>query len=168
MPVRALVRFPDPRLARTAAVVGAFGDDLAALIEDIRDTLVSEAAIGLTAPHLGVSQRVFMTRMAPEATPRAYVNPIVLEASAEMASHDEGSVSMPGIRERVTRPARIRLRYADPGGALHEEIAEGFEAAVLQHEIDQLDGLFWIHRLSRLKRDRLLKRFGKLPVAGDA
>jgi len=106
--------------------------------------------------------------MAPEATPRAYVNPIVLEASAEMASHDEGSVSMPGIRERVTRPARIRLRYADPGGALHEEIAEGFEAAVLQHEIDQLDGLFWIHRLSRLKRDRLLKRFGKLPVAGDA
>ncbi len=116
MPVRALVRFPDPRLARPAARVETFGDDLAALVEDIRDTLVSEAAIGLTAPHLGVSQRVFVTRMAPEAAPRAYVNPIILDASAETATYDEGSVSMPGIRERVTRPAASASATPIPAG----------------------------------------------------
>ncbi len=161
MPVRPLVQFPDPRLALPAAAVDGFGPDLAALVEDLRDTLRSVSAIGLTAPHLGVSQRVFVTRMADEASLRTYVNPVLVQASSETATHDEGSVSMPGIRERITRPARVRIRYSDPAGALHEEEAEGFEAAVLQHEIDQLDGLFWIDRLSRLKRDRLLKRFGK-------
>jgi peptide deformylase len=79
--------------------------------------------------------------------------------------HDEGSVSMPGVRERITRPARLRFGYRDLDGSTHEEEADGFPAAVIQHEIDQLDGIFWIDRLSRLKRDRLLKRFEKMKSA---
>ena len=165
MPARPLVRFPDPRLVRPAAGVDMIDGELAALVADLRDTLIAESAIGLTAPHIGVSRRVVVTRMSPEAPTRAFINPVILWASAETAVHDEGSVSMPGIRERVTRPARVRIRYGDPAGAPHEEEAEGFEAAVLQHEIDQLDGIFWIARLSRLKRERLLKRFGKLNPA---
>jgi peptide deformylase len=86
----------------------------------------------------------------------------VLWASPERAAHTEGSVSMPGVTEQIERPAAIRVRYHDLSGAICEEEAEGFRAACLQHEFDQLDGVFWIDRLSRLKRARLVKRFDKL------
>jgi peptide deformylase len=108
-----------------------------------------------------VSARLVVIRMSPEAQRRVYVNPVLLWASPETATHDEGSVSMPGVRERITRPARVRFAYRDLDGTEHEETAEDFESAVIQHEIDQLDGVFWIDRLSRLKRERLLKRFAK-------
>lgn len=161
MPARELVLFPDPRLSQPAAAVEAFGPELAALAADLRDTLLAVSAIGLTAPHVGILRRVLVARMTPEAEPRVYVNPAILWTSSEAATHDEGSVSMPGIRERITRPVSTRIRYRDVAGRIHEEDFTGFPAAVMQHEIDQLDGLFWIHRLSRLKRDRLLKRYEK-------
>ena len=170
MPCRPLVLFPDPRLCRPATPVEAFGPGLKALADDVRDTLLAVSALGLTAPHVGVPARVMVARMAPEADPRVYVNPVLLWASSDMARHDEGSVSMPGVREQITRPARIRFGYRDLDGLAREAEADGFQAAIVQHEIDQLDGLFWIDRLSRLKRDRLLKRFDKLrrlPAAGE-
>ncbi|SDO66205.1 peptide deformylase [Methylobacterium phyllostachyos] len=165
MPARPLVLFPDPRLAQPAAPVETFGPDLRTLVADIWDTLREASAIGLTAPHIGVPARVVVIRMTPEADWCVYVNPVILRASPETATHDEGSVSMPGVRERITRPAEVRFSYRDLDGTAYEETANGFSAAVVQHEIDQLDGVFWIDRLSRLKRDRLLKRFGKLKPA---
>ena len=165
MPVRPLVLFPDPRLAHAAEPVDTFGPDVAALAGDVHDTLLAASALGLTAPHIGVPARVAVIRMTPEADPRVYVNPTILWASAETATYDEGSVSMPGLREGITRPARIRFGYHDLDGLAHEAEADGFPAAIVQHEIDQLDGVFWIDRLSRLKRERLLKRFAKLRSA---
>ncbi len=162
MPARPLVLFPDPRLSHPAAPVEAFGSDLSALVADVWDTLLDVSAIGLTAPHIGVPARVVVIRLSPDVERRVYVNPVILWASPETAAHDEGSVSMPGVRERITRSAQVRFGYRDRDGAEHAETAEGFEAAVIQHEIDQLDGVFWIDRLSRLKRERLLKRFGKV------
>ena len=138
-----------------------FGPDLHAVAEDVRETLLAVSALGLTAPHIGILKRLVVARMAPDDEPRLYVNPVILSASSEMALHDEGSVSMPGMRERITRSARIRIAYQDLAGEAHEEEATDFPAAILQHEIDQLDGIFWIERLSRLKRERLLKRFAK-------
>jgi peptide deformylase len=165
MPARSLVLFPDPRLSLPAAPVDAFGPSLNMLAEDVRDTLLAADAIGLTAPHIGVPARVVVTRLPQEDGLRVYVNPVILWASSDTATHDEGSVSMPGVRERITRPAGVRFGYRDLDGLAHEEEAEGFSAAVIQHEIDQLDGVFWIARLSRLKRERLLKRFGRLTSA---
>lgn len=167
MPARPLVMFPDPGLSVAAAPVDTFGPALAALADDVRDTLLSVSAIGLTAPHLGVSARVVVIRMAPDEELRVYVNPSILWASADTATHDEGSVSMPGVRERIARPARVRFTYRGLDGSAHEEEVGGFAAAVIQHEIDQIDGIFWIDRLSRLKRERLLKRFGKLRSAAS-
>lgn len=167
MPARPLVLFPDPRLSRPARPVDDFGPGLQVLADDVRDALLDASAIGLTAPHIGVSARVMVIRMSPEQRPHVYVNPALLWASSETATYEEGSVSMPGIRERITRPARIRFGYSDLDRSVHEEEADGFLAAVVQHEIDQLDGVFWIDRLSRLKRDRLLKRFGKLKPAAS-
>jgi peptide deformylase len=161
MPARPLVLFPDPRLIRPAAPVDGFGPSLTSLADDVRDSLLAESAVGLTAPHIGVPARVVVIRMLPDEDPRVYVNPEIVWTSPETATHDEGSVSMPGVRERITRPARVRFGFRSLDGSAHEEEADGFMAAIVQHEIDQLDGVFWIDRLSRLKRDRLLKRFGK-------
>ncbi|TDR85133.1 peptide deformylase [Enterovirga rhinocerotis] len=161
MAVRPLLLFPDARLRQPAAPVVSFDPDLAALAADLRDTLASVSAIGLTAPHIGEPWRVAVIRMEPGDPVRTYVNPSVSWSSDETQTHDEGSVSMPGMRERIERPARLHLRYRDLAGTPCEEEASGFAAAVIQHEIDQLDGIFWIDRLSRLKRDRLVKRFGK-------
>ena len=89
------------------------------------------------------------------------VNPVILSASSEMIRHVEGSVSMPGVTEEIERHARVRVGYQTLDGDEAVEEAEGLLAVCHQHEIDQLNGLFWIERLSRLRRERLVKRYQK-------
>ncbi len=162
MASRPIVMFPDARLRVVAEPVDAFGGDLHALAGDLTDTLNSVGAIGITAPHIGIAKRVVALRTAPGEPVRVYVNPQVAWASAETARHTEGSVSMPGVTEEVERPARVRVAYRDLDGVERMEETDGFLAACHQHEIDQLDGMFWIQRLSALKRERLVKKFQKL------
>lgn len=165
MPVRPIVRFPDPRLSTVAAPVEAFDATLRALAMDLADTMREAPAIGITAPHIGVSQRVVLLQLSPTETPHVYVNPHIIWASDERLRHTEGSVSMPGVVEDVERHARVRVSYRDLDGAEQIEEADGFRAVCHQHELDQLDGIFWIQRLSRLKRERLLKRYTRLARA---
>lgn len=161
MAVQPILRFPDPRLRLAAAPVTDFGDGLRTLADDLLETMRAAPGIGITAPHIGVLQRVTVIALDDTAGGRTYVNPAIVWTSAETARHPEGSVSMPGITEDVERPARVRVHYQDIGGAARTEEADGLLAICLQHEIDQLDGIFWIYRLSRLKRDRLTKRYAK-------
>lgn len=166
MAVRPLITFPSPILRQAATRIEEFGEETASLADDVRDTLDSVAAIGLTACHIGILRRLVVIRMTPGESARTYLNPSVLWSSPETERHEEGSVSMPGARETIERPVRIRIAYQDSTGAAFEEDASGFAAAVLLHEIDQLHGIFWIDRLSRLKRDRLMARFEKLRRRG--
>lgn len=161
MPLRPIIRFPDPRLKQVAAAVTRFDADLRALADDLLDTMRSAPGIGITAPHVGVSSRVVVLELAPGEV-RTYVNPELDWASAETIRHAEGSVSMPGVTDELERHARVRVRYRDLDGAEQMEEADGLLAVCHQHEIDQLDGIFWIDRLSRLKRDRLIARYNKL------
>src|ERR1700754_1681703 len=94
-----------------------------------------------------------------------YVNPEIIWTSPEMILHREGSVSMPGVNDEVERHARVRIRYQDVYGNTQTEESDGLRAVCHQHEIDQLDGMFWIGRLSRLKRERLIKRYEKISRA---
>ena len=153
--------FPDPRLQTVAALVTSFGEELAALVADLTDTLRAAPGIGITAPHIGMALRVVVLELSPEEEARAYINPEIVWASAETARHQEGSISMPGIAAEVERAARVRMRYRDLAGIEHIEEEEGFRAACHQHEIDQLDGIFWLRRLSQLKRERLIKCYHK-------
>lgn len=162
MPARPLIFHPDPRLSRLAAPMALSPEAVRALAQDVLDTLGAVGAMGLTAPHLGIPERIVMIRMQPDEPAAAYVDPVVVWASIERAAHPEGSVSMPGVIEPVERPARVRVRYRDLDGVEREEEAEGLRAACLQHEIDQLDDVFWTERLTRLRRERALKRFAKL------
>lgn len=157
-----LLTYPDPRLRSVAEPVAIFDDGLAALAADLVAAVETAPAIGLAAPHLGVLRRLIAVRPSSGVAVRVYVNPMIDWVSAETMVNEEGSVAMPGVSAEIERPRRMRVVYSDLDGRRGIEEAEGFHAAVLQHEIDQLDGIFWIDRLSRLKRERLLKRYKKL------
>ena len=162
MTVRPIVRYPDPRLALPARPVTAFDAALRELAADLLDTMHAAPGIGITAPHIGVLQRIVVLELDPAEGARTYINPEIVWASPEMILHREGSVSMPGVNDEVSRHARVRVSYHDLDGVLQTEESHGLRAVCHQHEIDQLDGVFWIRRLSRLKRERLIKRFDKL------
>lgn len=161
MPILPLLRFPDPRLRQRAEPVTHFDEELRRLADDLLDTMRAAPGVGITAPHAGIGQRLVVIALDPASPARVYVNPQVLWASPETARFTEGSVCMPGVTEEIERPAAIRLAFQDLDGEAREEEADGFLAICLQHEIDQLDGIFWIDRLSRLKRERVIKRYEK-------
>jgi peptide deformylase len=162
MTIRPIVRYPDPRLALPAQPVTAFDDALRELASDLLETMHAAPGIGITAPHIGILLRVVVLDLDAIDGARTYVNPEIIWASPEMILHQEGSVSMPDVNEEIERHARVRIRYQDLDGNLQTEESAGLRAVCHQHEIDQLNGLFWIRRLSRLKRDRLIKRFDKV------
>ncbi|MEO4000634.1 peptide deformylase [Mesorhizobium sp. CAU 1732] len=162
MAVRPIVRYPDPALRNPCAAVDTFDGDLRALADDLLDTMRAAPGVGITAAHIGVLKRVTVIELSREDGVRVYVNPIIENASDETARHTEGSVSMPGVTDEIERPARIRVRYQSLTGEHVTEDADGFLATCIQHEIDQLDGIFWLQRLSRLKRDRAIKRWEKM------
>ena len=162
MPLRPIIRYPDPRLALPAQPVTVFDDALRDLARDLLETLHDASGIGITAPHVGIALRVVVLDLDAVVGARTYINPIIECASPEMIVHQEGSVSMPGVNDDIQRHAKIRIGYRDLEGKPHTEESTGLRAVCHQHEIDQLNGIFWLQRLSRLKRDRLIKRFGKL------
>jgi peptide deformylase len=142
--------------------VTVFDGALRELAGDLLDTMRAAPGIGITAPHIGISLRVVVLGLDAIDGTRTYVNPEIVWASPEMIQHQEGSVSMPGVSDDVTRHARVRISYRDVHGNLQTEESDGLRAVCHQHEIDQLNGLFWIKRLSRLRRERLIRRFEKL------
>ncbi|MER8694694.1 peptide deformylase [Mesorhizobium opportunistum] len=162
MAVRPIIRFPNPLLRAVAEPVKLFDSDLQGLAGDLVDTMHAAPGIGITAPHIGILRRLVVIQLPSAAKPGIYVNPSVIQASTEMIRLAEGSVSMPGVTEDIERHARIIVRYQDLDGNEQFENADGLLAVCHQHEIDQLDGLFWTHRLTPLRRDRLVKRYGKL------
>lgn len=167
MTVRPIVMVPDQRLRQTARPVTSFDAALRALAEDLRDTMRAAPGIGITAPHIGVLQRVVVLDLPDGSGPHTYVNPEIVWSSDETIRHEEGSISMPGVVEIIERVARIRVRYHDLAGNRQIEEADGLRAVCHQHEVDQLNGLFWTQRLSPLKRSRLLARYEKARRAGS-
>jgi peptide deformylase len=162
MTIRPILRYPDPRLELPAQPVTVFDDALRELAGDLRETMHAAPGIGITAPHIGIPLRVVVLELDATAGARTYVNPEIVWASPETILHREGSVSMPGVNDEVRRHARVRISYRDLYGDLQTEESDGLRAVCHQHEIDQLNGLFWIRRLSRLKRERLIRRFDKM------
>lgn len=152
--------FPDPRFRQKAELVTVFDEGLRALADDLLDTMHAAPGIGITGPHIGEMRRVVVLELAPGAV-RVYVNPRIIWQSDERQIHMEGSIAMPGAAEMVQRPARVRVAYQGLDGAEASEEADGILAVCLQHEIDQLDGIFWLQRLSRLKREMVVKKWEK-------
>jgi peptide deformylase len=160
--VRPILRWPDPLLSTPAAPVGAPDGETRRLAADLLDTMRAAPGVGITGPHVGAMVRIAVIQLPDDPAPTVYCDPRVAWASEETARFAEGSVSTPGVTDEVERPARVRVAYRDLDGVAREEEAEGFRAACLQHEIDQCDGIFWLRRLTRVRRERAAKRWDKL------
>jgi peptide deformylase len=153
----------DPVLREKAAPVAQLTDEIRGLIDDMFDTMYAEDGVGLAAPQVGVAQRVIVIDPRDDETsPFALVNPAIVEASEDVDRAEEGCLSIPGLREIVERPWAVRIRALDRDGEPLEFEAEGFLARILQHEIDHLDGILFVDRVSALKRKLLLARWQKV------
>ena len=159
-----LYEYPHPILKKKAEKVAAVDDDLRRLLDDMLETMYADNGCGLAAPQIGVSQRIVVIDIAGEGeepTPMYMVNPEIVWASEEKEICEEGCLSVPGQRAEVERPASVRIKYLDYNGEPQEILAEDFLAVAAQHEIDHLDGILYIDRISRLKRQMLLKKLEK-------
>lgn len=160
MTIQTILKYPHQALSTRCQTVERYDHNLNELAINLIDTMRAAPGVGITAAHIGILQRVFVLELTPGET-KVYVNPVILTQSQETHSYTEGSVSMQGFVEEVERPAIITYTYYNLEGTQITDQADGFLSTCIQHEIDQLDGIFWLKRLSKLKRDRLIKKWGK-------
>ncbi len=165
MAVRPLIILPDPMLKRVSAPVGAVTDEIRDLMDDMLETMYAAPGIGLAAIQIGVPRRVVVMDLVKDEDkprdPQFFVNPEIVSASEETAEYEEGCLSIPEVFENVTRPKAVRIRYLDRNGIVQERDCEGLMATCIQHEIDHLNGILFIDHISRLKRERVVKKFAK-------
>jgi peptide deformylase len=163
MSVRALRFMGDPVLREKAAPVEEVTDEIRTLIADMFDTMYAEEGVGLAAPQVGVSSRVIVVDPRDDdIEPFALVNPGVVELGTELVRDEEGCLSIPGLKETVERPATVKVEALDREGRPITIEAGGLVARILQHEVDHLDGILFVDRVSALKRRMLLKRWQKV------
>jgi peptide deformylase len=171
MALRPIITLPDPKLRLVSKKIERVDDDLRRLIDDMIETMHEAPGVGLAAIQVGEPIRLLVVDVAKKdepADPQAFVNPEIVWASEERATYEEGCLSIPEYYAEVERPAAVRARALDRDGKLREILAEGLLATVLQHEIDHLDGVLFIDHISKLKRDRVIKKFQKAAKrAGD-
>lgn len=155
---------PHPVLKARAKKVGPEdADTLATLIPKMFATMYKAPGIGLAAPQVGVSLRLAVIDLMEDnkPTPMVLINPEIVSTSREIATREEGCLSIPNLYADVTRPACVRVRYIDEAGATKEVEAEGLLAACLQHELDHLDGVLFVDHISPLKRNMILRKLAK-------
>lgn len=163
MAVHPILTVPDPRLKLVSKPVGGVDDDLRTLMDDMVETMYAADGIGLAAIQIGVDKRVIVMDLSENRdAPRYFVNPVITPLTEETKPYNEGCLSIPEVYEQIERPARVKVEYLDYDGNKREEIAEDLFAVCIQHEMDHLEGVLFIDYLSRLKRDRAVKRVQKL------
>jgi len=164
MALRDIIILPDKRLRSVSKPVVAIGDEIRTLVADMFETMYEAPGIGLAAIQVGVPARVIvmdLSKREAEAEPRVFINPEITWSSEEKSLYEEGCLSIPEVHEDVERPARVKIRYLDLEGKPHEEDAEGLFATCIQHEVDHLNGVLFIDHISKLKRERITKKFTK-------
>jgi peptide deformylase len=164
MAIREIITLPDPRLRLVSAPVARVDEEIRNLVNDMFETMYAAPGIGLAAVQVGVPRRVITLDLAKKDEPRAplvVINPEILDSSEDKGVYEEGCLSIPDYYDDVERPARVTVRYLDLDGGVREVAAEGLLATCLQHEIDHLNGVLFIDHLSKLKRDRVTKKFTK-------
>ncbi len=164
MAVLPIVWAPDPVLKAKCAPVERVDDTVRRLMDDMLETMYAAPGVGLAAPQVGVRRRVVVLDCAgpeEERRPLRMANPELVAVSGEEATHEEGCLSLPGHYADVTRPAAAVVRYLDETGAERRVEAEGLLAVCAQHEIDHLNGVLFVDRISPLKRNMILRKMVK-------
>jgi peptide deformylase len=168
MALREIIILPDKQLRLVSKPIEKVTTEIRKLADDMFETMYEAPGIGLAAIQVAQPVRLITMDLAKknesgETTPqpRVFVNPEILSSSEEKSVYEEGCLSIPEYYEEVERPAKVRVRFMDLDGKMHEEDAEGLYATCIQHEIDHLNGVLFIDYLSKLKRDRVNKKFSK-------
>lgn len=150
----------DPILRKNTKQVKDFNDNVKRIVNNMIIVMHREDGIGLAAPQVGIDSKILVidiSAMDENEGPKAFINPEIIESSGESVI-EEGCLSIPGVREDVLRPDKIKLTYNDENGDAHNELFEGWKARVLQHEIDHLDGILFVDRISPVKRQMLINQ----------
>jgi peptide deformylase len=164
MALRDILILPDKRLRSVSKPVVEIGDEIRTLVADMFETMYEAPGIGLAAIQVGIPARVVvmdLSKRETEAEPRVFINPEVTWSSDEKSLYEEGCLSIPEIHEDVERSARVKIRYLDLDGKPQEADADGLFATCIQHEVDHLNGVLFIDHISKLKRERIVKKFAK-------
>ncbi|WP_237480165.1 peptide deformylase [Lichenibacterium dinghuense] len=173
MAIRQILTLPDNLLRQKSERVLKVDGPVRAALDDMIETMYDAPGIGLAGVQVGIMQRLVVIDVARKDEPPQplfLVNPEIVRSSPELAVYEEGCLSIPDYYEDVERPERVRVRFLDRHGAECEMEADGLLATAIQHEIDHLDGVLFIDHISRLKRERVTKRFAKAArfAEGDA
>jgi peptide deformylase len=164
MTVREIIKLSDKRLRLVSEPVKRVDAGLRKLVEDMFETLYAAPGIGLAGIQVGVAKRVIIMDLSKKddtRKPEVFINPEITWASEEKSRYEEGCLSIPEYYEEVERPAVVKVKYLDLEGKPREVEATGLLATCLQHEIDHLNGILFIDHISKLKRDRVIKKFAK-------
>jgi peptide deformylase len=167
--VRPIVTYPDPVLQRPSEPVSEFNEELRVLVDDMFESMYAAHGIGLAAPQVGVSKRLTVIDLSFQKEPEkklVLINPEIIFREGKQYG-EEGCLSLPDIHEKVSRAAKVKVRAQDVQGKWFETEGEELLARAFQHEIDHLDGVLFIFRVSALKRDLLLRKIRKLQKAGE-
>jgi len=173
MAIKPIITLPDKRLRVMSQPVASIDKEVRRLMDDMLETMYDAPGIGLAAIQIAVPKRVVVLDVArredetAKPNPLFLANPEVLWTSEELSSMEEGCLSIPEYREEVFRPAKIKFGYLDQMGRRQEMDAEGLLATCVQHEIDHLNGVLFIDHISRLKRERFLKKLTKTAKRAD-
>lgn len=164
-----IVKYPNPVLARKADPVTEFNADLQKLVDDMFQSMYAAEGIGLAAPQIGVSKRLFVvdTSLGKDLAQKlVLINPEIVSTEGRQVE-EEGCLSLPDIRDKVSRAFRVTMRAQDAKGEWFETDGDELLARAFLHENDHLDGVLFIDRVSRLKRELILRRIGKLQKNGE-
>lgn len=162
--IRPIISLPDKRLRVVSKPVAKIDDEVKKLVADMFETMYDAPGVGLAAIQIGVPLRIVTidaTRGEEEKKPIALINPELISTSGETSTMEEGCLSIPEFTDEVERPEKIKARFTNLEGQTVEVEAEGLFARVFQHELDHLNGVLFIDHLSKLKRDRVTKKFTK-------
>jgi len=169
MAVRDILILPDKRLRLVSKPVAKIDAATKQLVEDMFDTMYDAPGIGLAAIQIGEPRRIVTMDLAKKDEPKepqVFINPELISKSGDKNTHEEGCLSIPEYYEEVERPTQVKVRFMDLDGKAQEVEANGLLATVLQHEIDHLNGVLFIDHISKLKRDRVIKKFTKAAKLG--
>jgi peptide deformylase len=164
MALRDIIVIPDKRLRSVSKPVTGINDEIRTLVADMFETMYKAPGIGLAAIQVAVPVRVVvmdLSKKEEKSEPRVFINPEIIWKSEEISTYEEGCLSIPDIHEDVERPARVKVKYLDLEGKPQEADAGGLFATCIQHELDHLNGVLFIDHISKLKRDRIIKKFDK-------
>ncbi len=164
-----ILKYPDPVLAQMSKSVTVFDKKLRTLVADMFESMYADKGIGLAAPQIGILQRITVVDLSFKKTPEdklVLINPEIVERKGKQLE-EEGCLSLPDIREKVSRAAWVKVRAQDEHGEWQEYEGEGLMSRAFQHEIDHLDGVLFIDRISALKRNLILRKIRKLQRDGE-